>query len=159
MLDSDLAKIYQVDTKRLNEAVRRNIRRFPPEFMFQLTKEEFESLRSQFASSKNGRGGRTYLPFVFTEHGVIMLSAVLNSAIAEKINISVVKAFIEMRRYIVKPARKKLDDLEKILMLHIDDTNNNFSEHAAKINDIIAALGNLIESPPKPRRRIGFVAN
>ncbi|MDR0455142.1 MAG: ORF6N domain-containing protein, partial [Treponema sp.] len=99
MLDADLAKIYQVETKRLNEAVKRNLSRFLPEFMFQLTEEEYESLRSQFATSKSGRGGRRYLPFAFTEHGVIMLSSVLNSEIATKINIAVVKAFIEMRRY------------------------------------------------------------
>ena len=118
MLDEDLAKIYQVETKRLNEAVKRNIDRFPSEFMFQLTKDEFESLRSQFATSKDGRGGRRYFPFVFTEHGVIMLSSVLNSNIATQVNIAIVNAFIEMRRYIAKPVRKKLDDLEKVLMLH-----------------------------------------
>ena len=181
MLDADLAKIYQVETKRLNEAVKRNIDRFPPEFMFQLTKDELENLmsqfvtskdkdenlRSQFATSKNGYnlksqfatsswGGRRKLPFAFTEHGVIMLSSVLNSKIANQINIAVVKAFIEMRRYIAKPIRKKLDDLEKVLMLHIDDTNHNFAEHAATINEIITRLNNLIEVPPKPKGKIGF---
>jgi len=82
MLDSDLAEIYQVETKRLNEAVKRNIDRFPPEFMFQLTEEEYENLKSQFATLRDGRGRRRYLPFAFTEHGVIMLSFVLNSKIA-----------------------------------------------------------------------------
>jgi phage regulator Rha-like protein len=115
-------------------------------------------LRSQFATSKNGKGGRRYLPFAFTEHGVIMLSSVLNSKIATQINISVVKAFIEMWRYIAKPIRKKLDDLEKVLMLHIDDTSLNLAEHAATINKIITRLNNLIETPPKPKRRIGFNA-
>ena len=170
MLDADLAKIYQVETKVLNQAVKRNINRFPPEFMFQLTqaeydslrsqivtsKDEDENLRSQFATSKDGKGGRRYLPFAFTEHGVIMLSSVLNSEIANQINIAVVKAFIEMRRYIAKPIRKKLDDLEKILMLHIDDTNHNFANHAAIINEIITKLNNLIETPPKPKKKIGF---
>jgi phage regulator Rha-like protein len=165
MLDTDLAEIYQVETKRLNEAVKRNTDRFPPEFMFQLTKDEYEnlisqfstsSLRSQIATSKNGKGGRRYLPFAFTEHGVIMLSSILNSKIARQINIAVVKAFIDMRRYIAKPLRKKLDDLEKVLMLHIDDTNHNLTEHAAMINEIIATLNNLIETPPKPKQRIGF---
>jgi phage regulator Rha-like protein len=184
MLDADLAKIYQVETKVLNQAVKRNINRFPPEFMFQLTQAEYDSLRSQIvtskdepenlksqsatskdkndklrsqiAISKNGKGGRRYLPFAFTEHGVIMLSSILNSEIANQINIAVVKAFIEMRRYIARPIRKKLDDLEKILMLHIDDTNHNFANHAAIINEIITKLNNLIESPPKPKRKIGF---
>jgi len=163
MLDEDLAKIYQVETRRLNEAVKRNKNRFPPEFMFQLTEEEYEFLRSQFATSNlksqiatSSWGGRRKLPFAFTEHGVIMLSSVLNSKIATQINIAVVKAFIDMRRYIAKPVREKLDNLEKVLMLHIDDTNHNFSKHAAMINEIIANLNNLIEAPPKPKRKIGF---
>jgi len=200
MLDADLAKIYQVGTKRLNEAVKRNIDRFPPEFMFRLTKDEYDNLRSQFviskekhdnlksqfvtskdehdnlrsqiatsedehdnlrsqfAISKDGKGGRRYLPFAFTEHGVVMLSSVLNSKIANRINIAVVKAFIEMRRYIARPIRKKLDDLEKVLMLHIDDTNYNLADHAATINEIITRLNNLIETPQKPKRKIGFNA-
>jgi len=165
MLDADLAKIYQVETKVLNQAVKRNIDRFPPEFMFQLTDEEYEFLRSQFvtsslksqiATSKDSHGGRRYLPFAFTEHGVIMLSSVLNSKIASQINVAVVKAFIEMRRYIAKPVREKLDNLEKILMLHIDDTKHNFSKHVEIINEIIKKLSNLIETPQPPKRRIGF---
>ena len=165
MLDEDLAEIYRVETKRLNEAVKRNTDRFPPEFMFQLTQTEYDnlmsqfvtsSLRSQFATSKDGRGGRRYLPFAFTEHGVIMPSSVLNSKIATQINIAVVKAFIDMRRYIAKPVREKLDNLEKVLMLHIDDTNHHFSKHATMINEIITNLSNLIETPPKPKRKIGF---
>jgi hypothetical protein len=174
MLDADLAGIYQVETKVLNQAVKRNRDRFPPEFMFQLTKDEFESLKSQIATSslrsqivtsnlrsqiaisKGGRGGRRYMPFVFTEHGIIMLSSVLNSKIAAGINIAVVRAFIDMRRYIAKPVREKLSDLEKVLMLHIDDTNHNFAKQAAKINEIIKHLGNIVEAPPKPRRKIGF---
>jgi hypothetical protein len=184
MLDVDLAKIYQVETRVLNQAVKRNIDRFPSEFMFQLTKDEYENLmsqfviskdknenlKSQFATSKNkganlksqfvtsSWGGRRKLPFAFTEHGVIMLSSVLNSKIANQVNIAVVKAFIEMRRYITRPIRKKLDDLEKILMLHIDDTNHNFEEHVTIINEIITKLNNLIETPPKPKRKIGFNA-
>jgi phage regulator Rha-like protein len=154
MLDADLARIYQVETRVMNQAVKRNIGRFPPEFMFQLTQSEYENLKSQFVTSS--WGGRRKLPFAFTEHGVIMLSSVLNSTIATQINIAVVKAFIEMRRYIAKPVRKKLDDLEKILMLHIDDTNHNIKKHAAAINDIIAALNKLIETPPKPEPKIGF---
>ena len=170
MMDADLAKIYQVETKVLNQSVKRNIDRFPPEFMFQLTKDEYENLKSQFVTSRakydnlksqiatSSWGGRRKLPFAFTEHGVIMLSSVLNSKIANQINIAVVKAFIEMRRYINKPIRKKLDDLEKVLMLHIDDTSHHLAEHAAMINKIITKLNNLIETPPKPKRKIGFNA-
>ena len=154
MLDADLAEIYQVETKRLNEAAKRNIDRFPSEFMFQLTQAEYDNLKSQFATSS--WGGRRKLPYAFTEHGVIMLSSVLNSNIATQINIAVVKAFIGMRRYIAKPVRKKLDDLEKVLMLHVDDTNLNFAEHAEMINEVITRLNNLIETPPEPKRKIGF---
>jgi len=155
MLDEDLAKIYQVETKVVNQSVKRNIARFPPEFMFQLTQTEYDNLKSQIVTSS--WGGRRKLPFVFTEHGVIMLSSVLNSKIATKINIAVVKAFIDMRRYITKPVREKLDNLEKILMLHIDDSNHNFSKHAAIINKIINNLNSLIAKPPKTKR-IGFTA-
>jgi len=155
MLDSDLAELYQVETKVMNQAVKRNTDRFPPEFMFQLTQREYDNLKSQFVTSS--WGGRRKLPFVFTEHGVIMLSSVLNSKIATKINIAVVKAFIEMRRFIEKPVRQKLEDLEKVLMLHIDDTNHNFTNQTAVINEIIIALNNFIEKPPKTRR-IGFNA-
>jgi hypothetical protein len=168
MLDADLAEIYQVETKVLNQAVKRNIDRFPPEFMFQLTQVEYDNLISKIVISKNkyknlksqfvtsSWGGRRKLPFAFTEHGIIMLSSVLNSKIATKINIAVVKAFIEMKRYIANPIRKKLDELEKILMLHIDDTNHNLADHAAIINEIITKLNNLIKTPPKPKKKIGF---
>jgi hypothetical protein len=171
MLDADLAKIYQVETKVMNQAVKRNVERFPPEFMFQLTKIEYENLISQFTISSlktkisppnlksqivtSSWGGRRKLPFAFTEHGVIMLSSVLNSKIATKINIAVVKAFIDMRRYLIKPVHEKLVDLEKILMLHIDDTGHNFSKHAKMINEIVNNLNNLIAKPPKTGR-IGF---
>jgi hypothetical protein len=154
MLDADLARIYQVETRVMNQAVKRNIDRFPPEFMFQLTQTEYDNLISQFVTSS--WGGRRKLPLAFTEHGVIMLSSVLNSKIASQINIAIVKAFIDMRRYIAKPVREKLDNLEKILMLHIDNTNHNFAKHVATINNIMTSLNNLIETPPKSKRRIGF---
>jgi len=124
--------------------------------MFQLTQSEYDNLMSQIATSS--WGGRHKLPFAFTEHGVIMLSSVLNSKIATQINISVVKAFIEMRRFMAKPVRKKLENLEKVHMLHIDDTNHNFAEQAAIINQIITSLNNLITQPPKTKR-IGFNAD
>jgi phage regulator Rha-like protein len=157
MLDEDLAQIYQVETKRLNEAVRRNIDRFPPEFMFQLTDQEYESLRSQFATSKNGRGGRRYMPYAFTEHGVIMLSSVLNSKIATQINITVVKAFIDMRRYLNSQKNKttQIAELRKLLMLHIENTDGKFSEQDKLNKQIAIVLNNLIEKPPKTKR-IGF---
>ena len=107
MIDSDLAMLYQVETKRLNEAVKRNIARFPEEFRFQLTAEETESLRSQFATlNKNdGRGKhRKYLPYVFTEQGIAMLSAVLRSDVAIQVSISIMKSFVEMRRFIANNA-------------------------------------------------------
>jgi len=99
MIDSDLAKLYQVETKVFNQAVKRNIIRFPDSFHFQLTEEEFESLRSQIVTS-NGKGGRRYLPYVFTEQGIAMLSAVLRSDIAVQISIRIMETFVEMRHFI-----------------------------------------------------------
>ena len=101
MLDSDLARLYQVTTGRLNEQVKRNIDRFPVQFMFQLTAEEYQSLISQNAISNKGRGGRRKLPYVFTEQGIAMLSAVLNSAIAVDMSIKIMNSFVEMRRFIL----------------------------------------------------------
>jgi hypothetical protein len=98
MLDADLAILYGVSTKRLNEQVRRNRSRFPDDFMFQLTVEEVRSLRSQFATSKQGRGGRRYAPLVFTEQGIAMLSTVLNSERAIQVNIEIMRAFVRLRR-------------------------------------------------------------
>lgn len=99
MLDSDLAILYQVETKTFNQAVKRNIERFPENFRFQLKKEEYDSLRSQFVTSKEGRGGRRYLPYVFTEQGIAMLSAVLRSDIAIQVSIRIMETFVEMRKY------------------------------------------------------------
>jgi hypothetical protein len=161
MLDEDLATIYQVETKRLNEAVKRNIDRFPPEFMFQLTKEEYDVLRSQIATSnlksqnvtsKDDRGGRRYRPFVFTEHGVVMLSSILNSKIATQINIAVVRAFIDIRHYALtkSDANAQIAELRKLLMLYMEKNDK-------RVNDIIIALNNLIAQPPKTKT-IGFKA-
>ena len=104
MLDSDLADMYQVETKRLNERVKRNIERFPETFCFQLTKEEYDNLRSQFATSSEKYGGRRYLPYIFTEQGIAMLSAVLNSEVAIKVSIRIMEAFVEMRRFMANNA-------------------------------------------------------
>lgn len=103
MMDSDLAALYQVETKVFNQAVKRNIARFPNVFRFQLTNEEYEGLRSQIVTS-NGRGGRRYLPYVFTEQGIAMLSSVLNSDIAIPVSIQIMTAFIEMRKFLVNNA-------------------------------------------------------
>lgn len=99
LVDSDLANLYEVETKRLNEQVRRNLDRFPEDFMFQLTSEEYEFLKSQFATSKQGRGGKQKLPLVFTENGVAMLSSILNSKQAIKVNISIMRIFIKLRSF------------------------------------------------------------
>ena len=99
MIDEDLAQLYQVPTHRLNEQVKRNRKRFPQDFMFQLTKVEAEGLRSQIAISKSGRGGRRSLPYVFTEQGVAMLSTVLNSERAIEVNITIMRAFVKLRRW------------------------------------------------------------
>lgn len=101
MLDSDLAKLYSVETKRLNEQVRRNLDRFPPDFMFQLTSEEFEVLKSQIATSKIGSGGKQKLPLVFTENGVAMLSGILNSKQAIQVNIAIMRTFTKLRSFLV----------------------------------------------------------
>ena len=100
MLASDVAKLYQVETFRVNEVVKRNLNRFPEEFCFQLTQKEWDNLRSQFAMS-NGRGGIRYLPYVFTEHGVMMLSGLLKSDIAVQVNVAIINAFVAMRKYFV----------------------------------------------------------
>lgn len=97
MLDSDLAELYQVETKALNRAVKRNPDRFPEDFMFQITKEESKNLRFQFGTSSSEYGGRRYLPYAFTEHGVAMLSAVLNSERAVRMSILIVRAFVKLR--------------------------------------------------------------
>jgi len=115
MLDSDLAKLYQVTTKRLNEQVRRNLKRFPDDFMFQLNYQEVALLRSQIATLKDGRGEhRKYLPYVFTEQGVAMLSSVLNSERAIQVNVEIMRAFVRLRQILSthKDLARKLSELE-----------------------------------------------
>jgi hypothetical protein len=115
MIDSDLAEVYGVGTRALNQAVRRNHHRFPPDFMFRLTPKEADSLRSQSVISNAGRGGRRYLPHVFTEHGAVMLATVLNSAAAVAASIQVVRAFVRLRTILAahKDLARKLDALEQ----------------------------------------------
>jgi hypothetical protein len=115
MLDKDLAKLYEVETKVFNQAIKRNIQRFPEDFMFQLNFQEFTNLRSQIVTSSLDYGGRRYLPYVFTESGVAMLSSVLKSERAISVNISIMRIFIRLRSYLLleNSVEKKLDDLEK----------------------------------------------
>ncbi|MDD5465682.1 MAG: ORF6N domain-containing protein [Candidatus Omnitrophica bacterium] len=141
MLDSDLASLYGVETKNLNLQVKRNIRRFPYDFMFQLT--QGETLRLQNATSK--RGGRRYLPYVFTEQGVAMLSTVLNSERAIQVNIAIMRAFVKLREVLLthKDLAQKLEELERKYQLHEID-----------IQVIFEAIKKLLEppdEPPKPR--------
>lgn len=170
MLDFDLAELYGSETKRLKEAVRRNLKRFPSDFMFELTKEEFESLRSQIASS-NKRGGTRYMPFAFTEQGVAMLSSVLNSEAAIEINISIMRAFVTVRQFLssVNSATKEIEELkQRMKMLEEGNENtiaaiNDLSEDTRKeLDDIYLALSQLADkqkhvvNKQTERRPIGF---
>ncbi|HSA06868.1 MAG TPA: ORF6N domain-containing protein [Candidatus Gastranaerophilales bacterium] len=150
MLDSDLAWLYGVETKRIGEAVKRNIERFPEKYMFKLTTEEWDFLRSQIATSKQGQGGRRYTPRVFTEHGVLMLANVLNSSKAISVSIQIIDAFVKLRQIAIdyKDMPQRLSEIEKLLMLYIEKNDE-------RVNDIIQVLNNLLESPKKPKE-IGF---
>ena len=152
MLDSDLANLYEVPTKRLNEAVKRNLARFPKHYMFQLTNEEYESLRSQIATSNKTRGGRRYMPYVFTEQGVAMLSTVLNSEKAIQINIKIIDTFVQMRQWALdnKELTKRVADIENYLMNYAKDNNK-------EIEKIYEAI-DLLMDRTKPRK-IGFGVN
>ncbi|MBI4982977.1 MAG: ORF6N domain-containing protein [Candidatus Omnitrophica bacterium] len=145
MLDSDLAKLYRVTTKNLNKAVKRNIGRFPDDFMFKLNKKETESLRFQFGTSK--RGGRRYLPNVFTQEGVAMLSGILNSETAIKVNIQIMRAFVKLRKILSvnNELEKKLREIE-----------NRIEEHDLDIHDIFAAIRHLMGLPEARRVIKGF---
>ena len=147
MLDSDLAELYGVETKRLNEQIRRNLDRFPEDFMFQLTVSEWQSLRSQIATSKIGRGGRTYLPNVFTEHGVLMLSSVLNSPQAISVNIQIVRVFTKLRKLLNENSELKLE---------IDEIKKKLKNQDKNIELVFSYIDELTEKKAKPRKRIGF---
>ena len=158
MLDMDLAALYGVTTKRLNEQIRRDLDRFPSDFVFQLTVQELGLLRSQFATSSSGSqqrawGGRRYSPYAFTEHGAIMAAMVLNSARAIGISVYVVRAFVQQRDALMasKELAKRLDELESRI-------ERKFSTHDQAIVGILDAIRQLM-APPEPakKRRIGFV--
>jgi len=158
MLDSDLAQLYEVETKVLNQSVKRNIRRFPSDFMFQLTDEEWKNQRSQIVTFN--RDVRKYKPYAFTEHGILMLSTVLKSERAIEVNIQIMRAFVKLRHYILeqKFSNNRVEEIYKMLMLHIENTDNKFSQQDETINQIVKVLNNLIEQPPKKTRQIGFTA-
>ena len=146
ILDSDLADLYGVTTKRLNEQVTRNQDRFPDDFMLQLTKEEYEILRSHFATLKKGPGQhRKYMPYAFTEHGTIMLANILKSPTAVQASIQVVRAFIQMRQLLAS---------QKGLMRKILDMENKYDD---QFKVVFTAIRQLMEPPKaKPKHRIGF---
>ncbi len=142
MLDRDLAVLYGVETKTLNRAVKRNIERFPDDFMFQLTKEEFENLRFHFGTSS--WGGQRYLPYAFTENGVAMLSSVLNSKGAIQVNIQIMRTFTKLREFILthKELQKKIEDMEKKY------------DHQFKI--VFDAIKQLLAPQETNKKKIGF---
>lgn len=172
MLDKDLAALYETETKALNLAVKRNIKRFPKDFMFQLTKEEWDELRLQIETSnpahpnsdatkpvrlqtetsKPGRGGTRYLPYVFTEQGVAMLSGILNSDKAINMNIAIMRAFVEVRRILIR---------QSDLRLQLEAIKDRIGEHDAQLNQIYDAMENLLDEKAaqhkwEDRERIGF---
>ncbi len=147
LLDGDLADLYGVPAKVLNQAVKRNVERFPEDFMFQLTSEEFKALRSQFVTLETGRGKYPkYPPYAFTEQGVAMLSSVLRSKRAVQVNIAIMRTFVKLRRILAthKELARKLEELEK--------------EYDAQFRIVFDAIRELMKPPKQPRRQIGFHA-
>jgi len=144
MIDEDLAQLYGVTTKRLNQQVQRNIARFPDDFMFQLSKEEHESLRLQFATSKTGRGGRRTEPYAFTEQGVAMLSSVLKSQRAIDVNIAIMRTFVKLRELLMthKELARKLEAMEK--------------KYDSQFKIVFDAIRHLMKPPAVKRKPIGF---
>jgi len=149
ILGVDLAELYGVSVKRLNEQIKRNARRFPLDFLFRLTRAEDKNLRSQNATSSSAHGGRRYLPYAFTEHGAIMAATVLNSKRAIEMSIFVVRAFVQMRQALVvnQDIVSKLAELEA-----------RIENHDADIQDLVEAIRELMAPPPANHRRIGFEA-
>jgi hypothetical protein len=165
MLDRDLAALYEIETKALNLAVKRNIKRFPKDFMFQLTKEEFDDLRFQIETSKSddllrlqtetskkGHGGTRYLPYVFTEQGVAMLSGILNSDKAIAMNITIMRAFVEIRKILIQ---------ENDFRIQLKEIKERLGDHDAQLNQIYDAMENLLDEKAaqrkwEARKRIGF---
>ena len=149
ILDTDLAELYGVPVKHLNQQVKRNGHRFPSDFLFTLTKAESESLRSQIVTSNVGRGGRRYLPYAFTEHGAIMAATVLNSKRAIEMSIFVVRAFVGMRQTLA---------LNQHVVSKLSELETRLDSHDAEIQDLVEAIRELIAPLPANSRRIGFQA-
>jgi phage regulator Rha-like protein len=147
MLDHDLAEIYGVRTTRLNQQVRRNQKRFPDDFAFQLTASEYQFLMLQNATSNKGRGGRRKLPLVFTEHGALMAANVLKTDRAVQMSVYVVRAFVRLRETLA---------LHKELALKLSDLEQKVQAHDTELQAIISALRQLMTPPEQPKRRIGF---
>lgn len=173
MLDFDLAEIYQVETRALKQAVRRNIDRFPEDFMFELTKLEYDSLRSQFVTlndgeSTAGRGKHSkYLPFVFTEQGVAMLSSVLRSDTAIKMNISIMRAFVAVRQLVLntpisetKQLQNEVRELKEYIeevFADYNDINDDTRTQLELINETLAELQTKNKALNKPRNPVGYI--
>ena len=153
MLDRDLAELYGVELRTLNQAVKRKIERFPSDFMFQLKQDEWEILRSQFVIANTNLSKLRFLPYVFTEQGVAMLSGILNSDIAVAVNIQIMRAFVQLRHYTLSlpETNAQIAELLKLLLLYIEKNDK-------RVNEIIIALNNLIAQPPKAKT-IGFNVN
>ena len=147
MIDEDLAELYGVTTKQLNQQVSRNQKRFPKDFMFRLTKEEAAALRSQFVTSKTGRGGRRYLPYVFTEQGVAMLSTVLNSERAIEVNIAIMRTFVKLRQML-----EANEELNRKFAAVI----RKLSTHDKYFRVVFDELKKLTQEPTPARKQIGF---
>jgi phage regulator Rha-like protein len=169
MVDRDLAVLYGVELKKMNQAAKRNIERFPADFMFQLTQDEWDNLRSQNVTA-NSDGLRSqiatankdlskirYMPYVFTEHGVLMLSNVLNSPKAINMSIQIIRVFDKLRKYALEQSTKdtRIEEIHRLLMLHIENNDYKFCEYDETIRQIIHALNSFMEKPGKTRR-IGF---
>ncbi len=150
MIDRDLAKLYGVETKRLKEAVKRNIARFPPDFMFEMSAEEFENWRSQIASSNSEKMGLRYAPFCFTEQGVTMLSCILNSERAIAVNIRIVRLFTRLREMALT---------HKDILLKLEELERKTSQNGEDIQAIFAVLKELLTVPAEPRKMIGYTSS
>ena len=157
MLDFDLAEMYGMETKVLKQSVKRNIKRFPSDFMFELTKEEWESLRSQFVTS-NKRGGVRYMPFAFTEQGVAMLSGILRSPRAIEVNINIMRAFVRMRQYLLSHAPKEeLEELRQRIEYLEEDVSSDRDSYEKQFDDLFSAFARLsatIQAKTTPMGRV-----
>lgn len=170
ILDKDIALLYGVTTGALNQAVKRNSNRFPSDFMFQLTAEEFDSLKSQIVIAKPGRGGSRSLPYAFTEHGVLMLASVLKSDIAALVSINIARTFAEMRRYIavnseisadIATLKARMDILERCVEDNTSFVNDISEDMRKEFMNIYQALAELVVDKPadQQRNKIGYVTN